>query len=167
MGTADCEADLEFRIQPNAVKDAGETLKIRVSFYDFCVVRWQPNEPYSVGDYVRPSSGNGFAYRCTTAGVSGSVEPRFPATVAATKADGSAVWTCEAPGVNGLNAISSPSPSVDPAGLTIQDVSVSESTKLLATYVGGTLDQDYEAIFTFTLDGVPRVARQRVKIRKR
>jgi hypothetical protein len=51
--------------------------------------------------------------------------------------------------------------------VTIAAVSVEEYTNILATYSGGGLDQDYDATFTFTLNGVTRVARQRVSIRKK
>jgi hypothetical protein len=81
--------------------------------------------------------------------------------------NGSVVFTCRAAGTNGVMEITSPTAISDPTGLTIGSVSVSESTKILATYSAGTLGQDYDAVFTFTLNGATRVARQTVKVRRR
>lgn len=159
--------DPAFRIQPDAFKDAGESLKVRINVYDMCAVKWEPNEPYTTGDFVRPVTANGFAYQVTTGGVSDSKEPRWPTVLGQTRVDGSVTWTCVAAGSSGLNAITSPTAQPDPAGLTINDVSVSEAFKILATYVGGTLGQSYDAVYNFTLDGVTRIARQRVFVRQR
>jgi hypothetical protein len=148
------------------VKDASESKSVELNLFRWCASFWRPNEQYSNGEYARPTNPTGFAYQ-GTAGTSGSREPVWPRTIDATVSDGSVTWTCKAAGSNGLNSISSPVGVSDPSGLTISDVSVSELTKILATYAGGTLGQDFEAVFTFTLNGVPRVARQLVKIRKR
>jgi hypothetical protein len=66
-----------------------------------------------------------------------------------------------------VNAISSPSASSDPTGLTITNVSAAETTKIQATYSGGVEGETHDAVFTFTLNGVTRVARQKVPIEKR
>lgn len=148
-------------------KDPDETLKVSLDAFKACANFWRRNEQYSLGEYVRPTRSTGFSYEVTTGGTTGAREPVWPKTEGATVASGSVVLTCRAAGSNGLNEISSPSAVSDPTGLTISDVSASESTKILATYSGGTLDQDYDAVFTFTLNAVPRVARQKVKVRKR
>ncbi len=56
---------------------------------------WAVSTAYIVGDKVRSIAGNGFVYRCTTAGTSdASTEPTFPVTpLGATVTDGTAVWT--------------------------------------------------------------------------
>jgi hypothetical protein len=150
-------------------KDPAETLKVSLSLFRVCANTWRPNEQYLVAEHVRPTRATGYSYECTTAGTSGAREPVWNRSADADMAalDGSVQWTCREAGDNGLNAVSSPSAVSDPIGLTIADVSISESAKILATYSGGTLGQDYDAVFSFTLDGVPRVARQRVEIRKR
>lgn len=152
---------------PDALKDPAEDLKVTLSLFRYCASFWRPNESYDLSEFVRPNKATGFAYQATAAGLSSAREPTWPRTLAATVVDGSVTWTCAAASTNGLNAITSPSAVSEPTGLTIASVSVSESTKILATYSGGTLDQDYDAVFTFTLNSVPRVARQRVLIRKR
>jgi hypothetical protein len=159
-------SEKEYRIE-DAVKDPGESLKVSVDCYALCAVKWHPNEPYTSGEYVRPVVPNGFAYECTTTGLSGNREPKWPTVIAATKTDGSATWTCRAAGAAGLNPITVPSAQSDPTGLTITSVTVSESYKLLATYADGIAGQAYDVVFSFTLDGVPRIARQRVEIAKR
>jgi hypothetical protein len=151
----------------DAVKDPGETIKVRLDLYNQCAHFWRDNESFEQNEYIRPNRANGYAYRCSVAGTSGAREPKWPQTVGATVRDGSATWTCVAAGSFGLNAITDPSGTSDPTGLTISDVSVSEDTKILSTYSGGSDGEDFDAVFSFTLNGVPRVARQKVCIRKR
>ena len=45
------------------------------------------------GSVVKPTTLNGFHYKCTTAGNSGSSEPTWPTTVGDTVADGTCIWT--------------------------------------------------------------------------
>lgn len=49
---------------------------------------------YTVGQYVQPAAPNGYYYKCTTAGTSGSSLPTYPTTIGDTVTDGTAVWTC-------------------------------------------------------------------------
>jgi len=156
----------QFTFDPVAV-DPGESFKVELDLFGKCASFWLPNEQYASLEYARPNRANGFAPQVTTPGTSGVREPIWPRTLGATVIDGSVTWTMAEAGLNGLNPITSPSAASDPAGLTISNVAVSESTKILATYSGGTLDRHYDAVFTFTLNGVTRVARQRVEFRKR
>lgn len=149
-----------------ADKDPAETVVVELDLYELCANRWRPNEPVSLNEFVRPDRPTGYSYEATTAGVSGWRAPAWPTTLAATVQDGSITWTCRAASSNGVSVISSPSAVSDPTGLTISGVAVSESTKIVATYAGGTLGQDYDAVYTFTLDGVTRIARQTVRVRK-
>jgi len=59
---------------------------------------WAASTSYSVGDIVKPTSGNetGFCYICSTAGTSGASEPTWPTTRGTTVADNTVVWTCHA-----------------------------------------------------------------------
>ena len=58
-------------------------------------ITWTASTSYSVGDYVVPTSENGFVYKCITAGTSGSSEPSWPTTEGATITDGSVEWQAE------------------------------------------------------------------------
>jgi hypothetical protein len=57
--------------------------------------KWTAATAVSVGEIVTPSpvAGNSHSYRCTTAGITGAVEPIWPLTDSSTIADGTAVWT--------------------------------------------------------------------------
>lgn len=149
--------------------DPEDTRGVALSLFRECANFWRANEAYEAGEHIRPNRATGFAYQCTTAGSSGAREPVWPTTIGATAPDGSVVWTCAAAAGNGVTAISAPSAVSEPTGLTITNVAVSESTKILATYSapGSTAGQDFDAVFSFTLDGEPRKARQQVQIRKR
>jgi hypothetical protein len=146
-------------------KDPGASRIVELELFNKAANFWRPNEQYATNEYIRPNIATGFAYQAAGAGTSGLREPRWPTVLNATVVDGSITWTCSAAGANGLNAVSSPSAVSSPAGLTIASISVSETSKILATYSGGVGGQEYDAVFSFTLNGVPRVARQRVKIR--
>lgn len=149
--------------------DPGDTRKVALNLFRECANFWRANETYGAGEYIRPTRATGFSYQCTTAGTSGAREPVWPISLGATIPDGSVVWTASAALTNGLQTIQSPTAASDPVGLTISDVSVSEAVLILATYSapGSVPGQSFDAKFTFTLDGVSRVVRQRVEIRKR
>ena len=49
---------------------------------------WKPNTAYAHGDTVQPTVGNGHRYRAIEGGTSGSTEPRWPKSKAATIGDG-------------------------------------------------------------------------------
>jgi len=54
---------------------------------------WAASTAYALGDVVRPTTRNSFAYECTTAGTSGATEPTWPTTAGTTVTDGTVVWT--------------------------------------------------------------------------
>jgi hypothetical protein len=76
------------------------------SFQTLNVNTWQASTSYSVGNIVKPSTPNGFFYKCTTAGTSGTIEPSWSTTKGQTVNDGSVVWTCISPteAINNLYA---------------------------------------------------------------
>ena len=49
---------------------------------------------YTVGQIVRPSSGNGYVYACAVAGTSGGSAPTWPTVLNTTVTDGGVTWTC-------------------------------------------------------------------------
>lgn len=157
---------MDYTFDPIEV-DPGESRKVTLDLFGKCANFWRPNEQYASTEFIRPTRATGFSYECTTAGTTSEREPIWPRAIGLTVTDGSVVWTCRAASTNGLNAITSPSATPDPTGFTIGGVSVEEAHKILATYSGGQLGQNYDAVFTFTLNGVSRVARQRVEFRKR
>ena len=64
---------------------------------------WAASTSYNVGDYVNPTSWNGYSYKCTVAGTTGSTEPTWPTTIGDTVTDGTVTWECVA--IRGNNNI--------------------------------------------------------------
>jgi hypothetical protein len=58
---------------------------------------WVASTAYSLNDIRKPTqpNRNGWRYKVTTAGTTGSTEPTWPADLGLTVTDGSVVWTCE------------------------------------------------------------------------
>lgn len=57
--------------------------------------RWAATTNYALGDYVKPTTNNGFIYKVTTdGGSSGATEPTWPTTVGDTVVDDGITWTC-------------------------------------------------------------------------
>jgi len=157
----------EYTIQPKLVVDPADTRTYDVDFFSKAANFWRANEDFGLTEYVRPTLANGFAYQASVAGTSAGAEPRWPKALGLTVVDGSVTWTCVAAGANGINAISSPTAASDPTGLTIAGVAVSETRKIRLTVSGGLLGQNYDVVFSFTLNGVARVARHKVECRKK
>jgi hypothetical protein len=57
----------------------------------FFPLTWAANHAYVLNHTVQPTPANGYAYVCTVAGTSGSVQPTFP-TSAGTVTDGGVTW---------------------------------------------------------------------------
>lgn len=49
---------------------------------------------YALGAYVTPATTNGYYYKATAAGTSGSSIPTYPTTIGGTVTDGTVTWTC-------------------------------------------------------------------------
>lgn len=56
--------------------------------------QWAASTAYTVGQIVRPTTGNGYVYRCVVAGTSAASEPTWPTTPYQTVADGGVTWAC-------------------------------------------------------------------------
>lgn len=54
---------------------------------------WSPATAYSPGDFVLPSTLDGYRYECTSGGTSGGTAPAWPGTLNASVADGGVIWT--------------------------------------------------------------------------
>lgn len=77
--------DLVFRLPTD------RTLPARQVFHG----SWSPSTSYSVGSYCQPTVPNGFGYRATSAGTSGSTEPApWPTVLGDTITDGGVTWEC-------------------------------------------------------------------------
>jgi hypothetical protein len=146
-------------------KDPDDDYPILIDLYELAAHRWFPNEPFDLNEYVRPSIPNGFVYRAT-AGTSGGREPRWPRLAGGTVLDGSVTWTAVAATTQALSVVSAVGAASDPTGITIVSPTVEESRKIRATYQGGTDGSSYDIVWTFTIDGVERAARQRINIRR-
>lgn len=149
------------------LKDPAETLPVVLDFYLLCARVWAPNERYGVNEYVRPQIPTGFAYKCTSAGTSSGKPPRWPTVLGQSVTDGSCTWLADAAGSNGIDAITTAAAVSDPTGITIADLTISEDAKLTLEYSGGTVDTDYDVVYTLTINGFSRVARQTVSVTKR
>ena len=59
--------------------------------------QWKPSHAYStLNEYVYPQGGNGYAYKVTVTGTSGTTEPTWPTVVGQTVTSGSATFQCAA-----------------------------------------------------------------------
>lgn len=57
---------------------------------------WVGSAVRAVGDMVRPTTPNGYIYRCTVAGTSAAApEPTWPTTFGGTVVDGTVTWQCQ------------------------------------------------------------------------
>jgi len=56
------------------------------------IAAWVASTAYAVDDTVRPTTANGFYYRCSVAGTTAGAEPTFPTTLGATVVDGGVTW---------------------------------------------------------------------------
>lgn len=162
--TAELLNDFRNSFDGDALKAADESYPVRLRLYDMTVARWKANKAFAIAEVCRPIEPNGFAYVVSKGGTTGFRQPRFPTTLGIVVPDGSAEWTCIAAASNGISPITAPAATSSPAGLTISDVSVESDSDILATYAGGVSGICYEAIYTFTMDGLPRVARHLVLI---
>lgn len=63
---------------------------------------------YTVGDVVRPAAANGFLYRATNSGATGSSLPTYPTTLGQTVTDGAVTWECYGIAITVFNATNPP-----------------------------------------------------------
>lgn len=73
----------------------GERVDFAIEWAGWLANRWLSGYAYSAGVKVRPAKSTGYQYT-STAGVTGSSEPKWPTTVGSTVSDGSITWTCAA-----------------------------------------------------------------------
>lgn len=74
--------------------EALTTKSVTTTAADSWTDTWQADTEVTVDEVIRPTTGNGFLYRCVTAGTTGSSEPTWPTTIGEDVADDTAVWEC-------------------------------------------------------------------------
>jgi phage baseplate assembly protein W len=55
---------------------------------------WSASKSYLINQLIRPTTSNGFTFKCLIPGVSGSIEPSWPAIIGTAVNDGSVTWQC-------------------------------------------------------------------------
>ncbi|MET8334374.1 hypothetical protein [Streptosporangium canum] len=73
---------------------------------------------YTVGDVVRPTSGNGYVYQAIVAGTSAGSAPTWPTVIGQTVTDGGVTWACVGRGVLMLDAADPAWTTGNPGSLT-------------------------------------------------
>jgi hypothetical protein len=162
-----CQPDTELRWSC-VTKGVDETFPATLSAFGMCALYWSPNEQYEIGEFIWPTKPDGFVLECTTAGRSGSKEPRWKSVgVDQPMNDGSAIFTLRVPTLtSGVQAIGDPRVgSMSPAtGLEVTGLVVSENTKILVDYTGGEAGKSYTVRYTFVIAGRLRQGSQVVHV---
>lgn len=127
-------------------KRAYDTVPVEFDWHDFLANQPARGKEYGSGAKVRLRRKHprfaGVQFTCSTPGVSGADEPRWPKNVGETVVDGTCVWTAEAMAANSMRTTVSSNELVAPAGLTCADVTVEDYVyRTLAA--GGVSGQDY------------------------
>jgi hypothetical protein len=144
-----------------------DKLDYTVDFDRHCTRFREPGTAYALGDRVRPKRSTGVQYRATTAGVTGTDEPRWPTNASASVKDGSVVWAAEAIGNASLRRTLSSSVWTPDSGLTVTG-KVDGTTGTTAFVSGGTIGQVYDVAVEGTFsDGSKLVAVLRLAIERR
>lgn len=106
----------------------GENKPYGLDLTKFCTNYFAEGEYYALTERVRPreiedggKGPNGFEYEVTTAGQTGSREPIWPTTIAATVTSGSVTFTCRAISNSSLTKTISSSTWSVPTGITADD----------------------------------------------
>lgn len=65
---------------------------------------WAASTAYTVGQIIRPATGNGYLYRCAVAGTSGASTPTFSTVLGGNTTDNTATWDTIGKGIIVLDA---------------------------------------------------------------
>lgn len=125
-------------------QDPSDVLDYPVDFTGECVRFRMPDTAYAVNTCVRPFKATGLQYKATTAGRTGTQEPRWPETAGQTVTDGSVVWTAEAASSSSMirqlaSATWSPDNGVTASGASTDAAAALATAKLS----GGVAGQSY------------------------
>lgn len=151
-------------------QDSAAKLPVEFDWTPACANLWTAGEVYGVNEVVRPSTYNGYEYKCTTAGQAAgdsALEPAWPTTIAGTVTDGSVVWTCQA--ISNASLVKTIATSLwDDGGMTITGavtVTTNGEQQTAALVEGGTVGQTYTIENTVTFsDGTVDVGVVKVTV---
>ena len=114
---------------------------------------------YTVGDVVRPATGNGFVYQATSAGTTGGSIPTYPTVIGQTVADGGVTWVCAGRGALVVDAAdpvwttSNPGTLAGSHLLFYKDTGTPSTSPVIEYWdLGGTQTASNGGTFTSTLD---------------
>lgn len=142
-------------------------LDYSVEFAGHCARIREPATDYALNAVVLAPRSTGLQYRATTAGRTGTTEPRYPTTAGQTVTDGSVVWTAEAVSSSSLVRTLSTATWSATSGLTV-GTPTNAGTKSTVLISGGVDGQDYEVTCVAECsDGTSAVASFTVQIRSR
>lgn len=89
--------DNTIRMDLEAIPSAGASVYLYCEKAHHLDPDWTVATAFVIGDYVAPTTKNGYRYKCTVAGTShASTQPTWPTTAEATVADNTVTWTCKA-----------------------------------------------------------------------
>lgn len=130
-------------------KRSGETVPVEFDWHDVLANQPARSKEYGSGAKVRLRRRHprfsGVQFSCSTPGVSGVDEPRWPKNVGETVVDGTCVWTAEAMSSNSMRTTVSSHELEEPEGVDCGDVTVENF--VYRTFVGGGIDgQDYTLV---------------------
>ncbi len=128
-------------------KTVNEGITLEFEFARVLEFLWRPCQEYSLTDFVRPTTSNGFQYECTNAGQTDNEEPDWTTTLASprnTITDGSVVWAVSDFGDSASDTISTKDVTAD-TGLSAS-AAVQDGTKISSRITGGTAGKSYNVI---------------------
>ena len=110
---------------------------------------------YTLGQFVRPATGNGFVYQAVAAGTSGGSVPTYPTTIGGTVSDGGVTWACVGSSLLVLDCadLSWSSSTISATGLVVYDSTGTSSTSVLLGYIDfGATVSSTAGTFSYTVD---------------
>jgi len=128
-------------------KTVDEGITLEFEFARVLEYLWLPGQEYSLTDFVRPTTPNGFQYECTNAGQTDNEEPDWTTTLASprnTITDGSVIWAVSDFGASASDTISTKTVTAD-TGLTAA-AAVQDGTKITSRVTGGTAGKTYDVV---------------------
>lgn len=126
-------------------KRSFDEVPVTFDWHDFLANLPLRGKAYALAVMVRLPRGRstGFQYECTTAGVTGAQEPRWPKTLNGTVTDGSVVWTARALAATSLRTTVSTHQAPAVTGVNLGTITVDDHIYTVPVS-GGTSGQVYD-----------------------